>query len=123
MKCIFYDRKNKREVSNEELSWTRLIQEIAVGDSQDDTVPTGRRICPKTSDTMTAEQFLKYYERRDQPLDLDVWMSWQEEKTPRVLHLREELIADLCYKSEECPSYCNWDLHTTINDLVFLRFE
>ena len=125
MKAIFYDRKNKREVSSDELHSTKLIREIAVGDSQDESIPTGRRLRPETNEPYTTEEFETAVDRGhvvSLAVDLE-WEMWPEEKTPRVLYLREDLISDLCYKSENCPSYCNWDLDTTINDLVFLRLE
>jgi len=116
MKAIFYDRKNKRDVSSDELHSTKVVREIAVGDSQDGYIPTGRRLRPETNEPYTKEEFNTAVGQGD-------WELWPEEKTPRVLYLREDLISDLCYKSENCPSYCNWDLDTTINDLVFLRLE
>ena len=125
MKAIFYDRKNKRDVSSDELHSTKLIREIAVGDSQDESIPTGRRLRPETNEPYTKEEFETAVDRGhvvSLAVDLE-WEMWPEEKTPRVLYLREDLISDLCYKSENCPSYCNWDLDTTINVLVFLRLE
>jgi hypothetical protein len=33
------------------------------------------------------------------------------------------VIGDLGYRSPDCPNFKNWDMDTSINDLVFLRFE
>lgn len=118
MKVIFYDRKNKREVSNEELIPTRLIQNIAIIDDDDSLVPTGRRLTGR-GDAYTKEEYFNFITVRELPL----WEDMKIEKTPIVLHTREQLIADLFYRSETCPSYVNGDLYCTITDLVFLRLE
>lgn len=130
MKVIFYDRKNKREVSSEDLHSTKVIREIAVGDSNDDMVETGRRLCPITNEAFTLASFLDFIKtgkfkewQQGREVKVEDWEHWKKEKTPCVLYLREQLISDLCYKSENCPSYCNWDLDTTLNDLVLLRLE
>lgn len=78
MKVIFYDRTNKREVSNIELFRTNLVIEFLTQNSQESDIPP----------THHAVQ-----------------------------------IAELSYRSEECPSYVNGDLYTSLNDLVFLRLE
>ena len=39
------------------------------------------------------------------------------------LVIATRILATIGYKSENCPKYCNWDLWTTINDLIFLNFE
>ena len=124
LKAVFYDRKNKREVTSEELHPTRYVQSIAVGDRDDAMQPTGRKINPLTLEPFTREQFdqallTEYFKDSGDPNP--EWPSWSAEKTPTVLYLLEELIADLCYKSEKCPQHQNWDLHTTLSDLVFLR--
>lgn len=35
----------------------------------------------------------------------------------------EEIKDQLCYKTEDCPEFCNWDMHLDQNDLIFLRIE
>jgi hypothetical protein len=128
MKVVFYDRENKREVSSEQLMRTRVVRDIAVGDSND-MIPTGRKLRPDTYEPLTYEVFLK--EKEDEGFNLEnshqfldkEWEQWKSEYTPRVLYLREDLLSDLAYKSENCPEYCNWDLHTNTSSLVFLRLE
>lgn len=39
------------------------------------------------------------------------------------LSIATRQIATLGYKSEKCPSYCNWDLWLNESDLVFLRMD
>ncbi len=126
MKAVFYDRKNKREVSSEELKATRLVKSIAIGDDDDEKVPTGRRLS-KHGTPFTKEQFDDSKEKghfKQCGYDLEpTWESFKIERTPFVLHLVDEVIADLFYRSPECPKHINGDLYTTVNDLVFLRLE
>ena len=138
MIAVFYDRKNNRNVTNVELVRTKLIQEIAVVDSDDDFAPTGRRINPYSGECLSktdfdfslANGYLAYAadfhksELKSIP-DEDYYdfSKWKEEKTPIVVYPTEQLLADLAYKSDKCPSYCNHDVHTTITDLVFLYLE
>lgn len=35
----------------------------------------------------------------------------------------QQVIGEIGYKSESCPSYCNWDLYSMEVDLVFIRLE
>lgn len=124
MKAIFYDRKNKREVASDKIMRTRFVRYLATGDDEE-TVPSGRRMDPDSYECLTEEEFNKFVDRGFIPTEnKDDWKNkWKPEYVAAYLHLSEELIADLCYKSEKCPEYNNWDLHTTLNDLVFLRLE
>lgn len=47
------------------------------------------------------------------------WQGRKKEKT----FIDEEQVANLGYQSPKCPTSQNWDVYTTINDLVFLRLE
>ena len=85
MIAVFYDRKNKREVSSEQLVSINCVREIVVGDSDG-------YACRKI-------------------------------KPGQQLYLEKDLVAELGYKSEDCPDYANWNLYTTTKDLVFLRLE
>jgi hypothetical protein len=115
MIAIFYDRKNKRNVTSDELMKINLKQDIAVIDTDDDMVATGRRINP--------ESFEPEYRPNEKDPDYKIWVTWEEEKTPLKIYHREESIAELGYKSEKCQKHCNWDLYTNLNDLVFLYLE
>lgn len=121
MKTIFYDRKNKRNVSSDELMSTKLVQQIAVGDDQD-VVPTGLRYHPITQEPLSYEDFIELG-KCDEGWRNSAWETLRLEKVPRALQLTSQLLADLCYKSENCPSYVNGDLYCLTNDLVFLRLE
>lgn len=48
--------------------------------------------------------------------------EWQGRKKQKAF-IKEDQIADLGYKSDKCPTSQNWDKHTTLNDLVFLRLQ
>lgn len=48
--------------------------------------------------------------------------EWKGRKKERV-YLRERTVSDLCYKTNDCPKSQNWDKHTSINNLVFMRLE
>lgn len=80
MKAIFYDKKNKREVSSDELMPTNVVRTIVGADDQ-------------------------FFRDEDSRFPI------------------EEVIGNLCYKTEECPSYQNWDKFLMETDLVFLRLE
>ena len=128
MKAIFYDRRNKREVTSEELFATKLVQYVATGDNDDEYIPTGRRKEKKWGESFTEEQFERakkdgHFKQCGQDDSEITWESLSLEMTPRVLYLTEQPVADLHYKSENCPSYINGDLYTTLNDLVFIRLE
>lgn len=87
MKAIFYDRRNKRTVSSDQLVPTNFVEVYMVADSEE------------------------YHSG-----------EWQgQQKHP--LYYKERQIANLGYKSENCPSHCNWDLYCRDEDLVFLRME
>jgi hypothetical protein len=43
--------------------------------------------------------------------------------TKHPAYLQEHIISNLCYKTKDCPKYCNWDKDTSVEHLVFLRFE
>ena len=105
---------------------SRLIQNIAIIDDDDSYVPTGRRLTGE-GDAYTKEEydnFVKdFYRDIESCPKLPLWEDMKIEKTPIVLHTREQLIADLFYRSETCSSYVNGDLYCTITDLVFLRLE
>jgi hypothetical protein len=85
MKAIFYDRRNKREVSCDQLMASNLVEEYVTADTDGEA-----------------------------PCRL---------KNKHDLYVTEKTIAELAYKSEKCPSYCNHDLDTTLSELVFLRLE
>lgn len=130
MIAIFYDRKNKREVTSEQLQGTNYVETYAVGDDDDEYIPTGRKTCPGTFESFTREQFDRalaegHFNQRifdmAEPDDGITWEKMKDEMTPRVLYLRERQIADLHYKSENCPSHLNGDLHCMTSDLIFLR--
>ena len=126
--AVFYDRKNKREITTNELMLTRLVQSVAVGDDDDDYVPTGRRKHGPWGGSFTEEGFYEakkrgYFKQCGEDDTNVTWESLKHEMTPTVLYLKEQQIADLCYKSDKCPDYINGDVYTTTNDLVFLRFE
>ena len=87
MKAVFYDRKNKRQVTSEELMSTNLVEVYTVCDSEE--FSSGK---------------------------------WHGQDI-HPLHYKERQIANLGYKSEKCPSHCNWDLYCRDEDLVFLRME
>ena len=136
MKAIFYDRKNKREVTSEELKPTKLVHYLAVGDSDDDFIPTGRRLNPYSGEPMDENSFNQakkegwltnaeeVFKDKEDPIEgYYDFSTWKEELTPRHLILQETLLATLFYKSENCPKYLNGDLYTNENDLVFIRLE
>jgi hypothetical protein len=122
MKAIFYDRKNKREVSSSELMEINLVQTFVTVDSDDLMVPTGRRICPSGGERMDFIQFKDALESGCFDRFPD-WYSWEEEKNPIALHQTDKCIGSLGYKSNICGKYQNWDLWCNIEDLVLLRFE
>ena len=125
MKAIFYDRKNNREVTSEQLMPTNFIEHVAVGDP-DDLVPTGRRVCKETYQPFTREQFddakakgqFRYFDNENPN-----WEDLAQEMAPAVVYLREKKLGTLCYKSKDCPTHQNYDLHLMLSDLVFLRLE
>jgi len=39
------------------------------------------------------------------------------------LIVTQKVISTLAYKSDDCPSYKNWDCHLNESDLIFLRLE
>lgn len=125
MIAIFYDRKNKREVTSEQLMPTKYVEYVATGDN-DDLIPTGNRVHRESLEFFSKDEFesakssghFNQFDNKDPK-----WEEQLEEKTPRIIYLREKLIADLCYKSENCPSHRNWDLYTTIENLLLLRLE
>lgn len=45
--------------------------------------------------------------------------EWQQDKHPA--YLKERKVGTLGYKSENCPSHCNWDMHCNQEDLIFLK--
>lgn len=121
MDVVFYDRKNKREVSNEQLCHINIVRCFAAIDEDDTFVPTGRRLTPM-GEPVTREEYTEgvakgWYET------IPAWNQLKVEKTPMVIHSVDEVVSDIGYKSENCPEYQNWDLHCLANDLVFLRFE
>lgn len=126
MKVIFYDRKNKREVSNDQLLMSRLGQTVLSTDS-DDLIDSDRRMNPKTYECMTMGEYLTYV-REDWITKVEIardgeWHTWPTEKVAKYIHAADVFTDTLVYKSEDCSSYKNWDLVTSVNDLVFLRFE
>ena len=86
MKAIFYDRKNKREVSSDQLNNINLVETYLTVDA--DEINSG---------------------------------EWDQKKHKGYLHERK--ISDLGYKSENCGNHQNWDLHTSLVNLIFLRLE
>lgn len=121
MIVIFYDRANNREVSSKELMSINLVETIAVGDTDEPWVPTGRRYVQSPCGEAVTEECYKHMDRED--LEDVKWEDLKEEKTPMVLFLKEKKLATLGYKSKDCPKHQNWDRHTNLNDLVFLRLE
>jgi len=78
----------------------------------------------KNNRTVRSDQLFKIdltsaYLALEQGTPGTVWAG--RKKHPAVI--TEEKIADLGYKSNSCPSSQNWDLYTSLNDLVFLRLE
>lgn len=128
MNAIFYDRKNKREVSSSQLMEIKLTQTFITVDSDDTKIPTGRRVSPETGERMTYIQFKDAFERGhfNQSALEDHnpnWYSWEEEMNSLAMHHADRAIGTLGYKSENCHSHRNWDLWCNIEDLVLLRFE
>ncbi len=124
MKVIFYDRKNKREVSNEDLVYSPLVKEICVADSEE-MILSGRRFHPRTREPFTKEQFDEsvtsgYF--KNQNLNTE-WDKWKQERVATYIHVVEEQIATLSYKSENCPKFCNHNLDCNLEDLIFLRLD
>ena len=48
--------------------------------------------------------------------------EWQGRKKEKS-YLKEKIVSNLCYKTTACPKSQNWDKHTNIEHLVFLRLE
>lgn len=86
MKAVFYDRKNKREVINDQLMEINLRERYCV-------------------------------------IDAEEYRSGKWDPSKHQGYIQERQIASLGYKSEKCPSYCNWDLYLNPEDLIFLRLE
>lgn len=125
--AVFYDRKNKREVKSTDLMTINLVDNYASIDTDDRFVETGRRIIPESFEPVTHEQYLSMKKDGDYAkcfkTDLPEWDLLKKEKTPIVLYPIEIQLANIGYKSENCPSNANWDLFCKDTDLVFLRFE
>ena len=58
----------------------------------------------------------------DPPTKFEFDTPESEYDTP-LMWSHDLVIGDLGYRSEDCPKFKNWDMDTSINDLVFLRFE
>lgn len=39
------------------------------------------------------------------------------------VYVKKVVVAELCYKTDDCPKYMNFDMDTTLSELVFLRLE
>ena len=80
MKAVFYDRKNKREVTSEQLMSANLIEEYLVVDS--DGCAPGTKYTPDTFDTYLAERKLGELayksEKCSSPYNWDLWTSTSE---------------------------------------------
>lgn len=122
---VFYDRRNRREVRADRLMATRVVRHVLVCDD-DDQIPTGRRYDPLTREPLTRAQVQQAVTRGDSDwpeMRLAEWDSWKHETTPVSPQAAEQVIGEFAYKSENCPSYKNWDLYLMESDLVFLRCE
>jgi len=87
MKALFYDRKNKRNVSSDELLPINFVEVYMVSDSEE--------------------------------YSSGIWQG----QDMHPLYYKERQIANLGYKSENCPKHSNWDFYCKDEDLVFLRME
>lgn len=92
MKAIFYDRKNKCEVSSDQLMEISLWETYAAVDNEGFAPGTPVK-------TLT------------------------DEYGEGCLSISTRRIGELGYKSDNCPSYKNWDYWCNTSDLVFLRLE
>jgi hypothetical protein len=102
-------------VSSAQFVCIRLVEHVCVGDT-DDMRPTGRRYYPDTHEPLTPEQAVRTDLRCS-------WEDWAQEMKPYAPVLREYPLGTVGYKSDKCPSHCNWDLYCVESDLVFLRLE
>lgn len=123
--AVFYDKKNKREVKSIELMKIKLIRNL-VGCDDQEVKPSDRRYLPNNEyreimDESGFESCVKHgiIQREDYP----PFTEWEQEKVVVYGYPTEQIISDIGYKSEKCPSFCNWDNHCMESDLVFLRFE
>jgi hypothetical protein len=129
MIAVFYDRKNKREVNSKQLMSINLVQSLATGDSDDKMIATGRRYAYDSHGNFETPRTHKEFDQLASDDEFfrnagcPAWESLKEEKTPIVLYLKDQVIGEIGYKSEKCGEHQNWDLYTTLNDLVFLRLE
>ena len=122
MKVVFWDRKNDRQVTNEELKPIKFVEYVVCCDPDEEGEATGRRICPISG--FWVESYEEFLELCEQKMDMEMdWSKWIVDKRPKYLYPKEKLIACLGYKSEKCGEALNWDLTTTVNELVFLRLE
>jgi len=96
MKAIFYDRKNKLEVTSEQLKPIKLVR---------------NQLC--------------YDHDHEGALDSLPPGADMSQGDPRLegFYVRSEPVAELGYRSEKCPTYVNWDLSCNLSDLVFLKLD
>jgi len=94
----------KKKVEKKDLNWNDL--EAVFYDRKNDREVTNRQLCP-----------INFVQ------DLAV-IDDQERSMKYPIHGCFTLkLGEFGYKSENCDSFRNWDLWTTLNDLVFLRFD
>lgn len=124
---VFYDRKNKREVKSSQLMFTNCVRTLVQCDDQELQFSDRRLLYDKRhkfSEPITEEQFNTMVEHGI--IDIQIsgpWSHLKQEKVVKYGYPVSEQIGNIAYKSENCPSYCNWDLYCMDTDLVFLRLE
>ncbi len=126
MIALFYDKKNKRQVTSDQLMKINYVENYATIDTDGEYVNTGRKILPNSFEAITLDQYNrikkdKYYEESFQ-CELPKWDDLENEKTPIVVYAHERVVSNIGYKSEKCPKHANWDLHCLESDLIFLNF-
>ena len=121
MKAIFYDRKNKREVSNDQLMPINLVEEYAGVDSDGPFVSTGLRLVH--GEILSEENFHEAKAKGFFKEEALIWEKLPEVKNPKVFYPQSRQVSSLGYKSEKCSQHLNYDLHTNLENLVFLRLE
>lgn len=80
MKAIFYDRKNKREVSSDQLMGTKLVEEYVVVDG--DGYPNNTRFDPNNYESFIKERTIGELgyksEKCDKIYNWDLWTNTNE---------------------------------------------
>jgi hypothetical protein len=127
MEAVFYDRKNKREVKASELMDIKLVQHLVACDDQE-LVPSERKIIHRSFRGKEVPEVINYgtFLKLRQSKEIDRFTEWSDLPSEKIVKYGfpvEQTLGEYGYKSEECPSYMNWDKHCMLTDLVFLRFE